>query len=221
MDEKTKATIRSEVEEFLKDPPTSFTQRIEAEVERRVEQRLKNYRVLARVITAALVVIVFVGWDASLDRITRTVENQLAEQEVVKAAKRILEIRVAVESAATNTSESLALVKANETAFLNRLAGIKGEDNVVLGDDLSKIFVRQVVTNLDEGNRIRLDHEPIPHTVSLRFSTNVVQFESGRFGTLEGKAIVLNSLGLRAYERFITNNTVSVDYIRKSLREGL
>ncbi len=197
MDDKTKLAIRDEVET-------------------RVEKLETTYWKFGGLLVAIIAFFCFLLWRAQINEVRRMVAEEISKEKVKESIDFINTKKSEAVLASESIKSSAELVKKNETEFLNRLAGIKGADNVVLGDDLSKIFVSQVVTNAEGDNKIQLYYEPIPHTIVLRFNTNGVPLE--RFGTLMGQTILLNPLGARVYARFVTNNTLHVEYVRRSLR---
>ena len=135
-----------------------------------------------------------------------------------------MEIKSSAEAVSQNLNDKsltisniLVSVVSNQQAFTNRLNEIKQQDNVVLTEDLSKLFVVQTVTNLVDGKKIVLDYEPIPHTVGFTFQSGQFFYDVKQLGRLEGSTIVLNSAGLSNFPDLATKG-FAVVYVRKSLR---
>lgn len=193
---------------------------IRDEVEKRVEQRENVYWKFGGLFVAVVVLFFAVLWKVSVSEIRETVEKQLAEKEVVKARDRISAIKSEAEQMSHSLNEISASISTNQQWFVTRIGQIKQQDNVVLSDDLSKLFVIQTVTNLVDGNQIILDYDPIPHTVRVTFQQAQLYYDSKYFGQLDGKTITLNAEGIRNFSSLATNaaNRLGVVYVRKSLR---
>ncbi len=189
---------------------------IREEVERRVEQRESIYWKFGALVAGLIVLFFGLLWKVQLSEVRTQVAKQLAEQKVIEARDSILAIKSQVETAATNVVNSLAVVKANEEMFLNRLAGLKGQDNVVLKNDLSKLFVNQTIKNPKDWRKVVLDYEPIPQTV--RIVTPRTILSSSKYGhfRVEGNAIIFPTDQLSGFTNEVTG-TVEIEYVRKSL----
>ena len=189
---------------------------IRDEVEKRVEQREGIYWKFGGLFVAVVILFFAVLWKVSISEIRETVEKQLAEKEVVKAKDRIMAINSAAEEMNRNLAVISTSMNTNQQLFMERLNQIKQQDDVVLKDDISKLFVVQTVTNLIDGNKIILDYEPIPHTIGWILQGQDVPYRItlDTFGHLEGKTIVVCSDG---FSTRITKG-VKVEYIKKTLR---
>ena len=212
--------IRDEVERRFNVPPASFLERIENEVEKRVEQREKFfeqreklYWIFGGVIMALIAG--FVGF--KLAEIPKIVEEKLAVEKVIEAKDKIMAIKSAIEKTNLYVNSISESMNTNQQWFMERLNQIKQQDNVVLVNDLSKLFVVQAVTNLVDGNKIILDCEPIPDTVRWTFPQAQLYYDVKMFGDLEDKMVTLNSEGKRQIPN-LTTNGLKILYIRKSLR---
>ena len=190
---------------------------IRDEVEKRVEQREALYWKFGGLLAVVVALFFTFLWKVSVSEIRETVEKQLAEKEVVKARDRIMAINSAAEDMNHNLIGILSSMNTNQWQFMNRLNEIKQQDNVVLTEDLSKLFVVQTVTNLVDGKKIVLDYEPIPHTVGFTFQSGQFFYDVKQLGRLEGSTIVLNSAGLSNFPDLATKG-FAVVYVRKSLR---
>ncbi len=193
---------------------------IRDEVEKRVEQRESLYWKFGGLF--AVIVVLFFGilWKVSVSEIREIVEKQLAEKEVVKARDRIMVINSAAEDMNRNIIAIASSMNTNQQSFIDRLNQIKQQDNVVLVDDIHKLFIIQRVTNLVDGRKILLDYEPIPETVEFSPTSNTVQNLNPlqRFGTVDGAIIELNPNGLQRFQNPMHNGGMSIHYVRKSLR---
>jgi len=163
-------------------PNASTKLAIHEEVERQCEKRIKLQEwFYGRLIVLFIVLVGAFGvvlWKVQLSEVRKTVLNQLAEQEVIKAKDRIIAIKSEAEDANRNlnsvsisASNSLASISTQQQEFTNRLNQIKQQDNVVLVGDIQKLFIVETVTNLVDGNKIILKYEPIPQTVRIKVPT--------------------------------------------------
>lgn len=196
---------------------------IENEVEKRIRKQEGFYWKFLALFGGFVAVFAFALWHVQLSELPGVVQKELATQAVTQAKDKIMEIKSSAEAVNQNLNDTsaavsniVASVNANQQAFTNRLKEIKQQDNVVLADDLPKLFVIQTVTNLVDGQKIILDYEPIPHTVGLVFWGSPLKASVDRFGHLEDRTIVLNAEGLRGFST--PSNTMQIEYIRKSLR---
>jgi len=100
---------------------------------------------------------------------------------------------------------------------MERLNQIKQQDNVVLVDDLLKLFVVQPVTNLIDGNKILLQYEPIPNSVKFTYNQAQYDVRLDCFGRLEGKTFTFKPDQVSGFTGLMTNE-FKVEYVRKSVR---
>ena len=221
LNDSTKLAIREEVERRLDSPTASFTERIEAEVEKRVEQRVKNYRMLGGVVVVLIGAFVVILWNVSLSTVRKTVADQLSENEVIKAKDRILTIQSIAEGVNQNLNDISASMATNQQIFMQRLNQIKQQDNVVLVDDFSKMFVVKTVSNLVDGKKIVLDYEPIPQTVNEVYVQNSGSASLMSY-VVEGNTIVftnnllMNNNRYRNLTNSIAHGQLRIGYTRKS-----
>jgi hypothetical protein len=191
---------------------------IRDEVEKRVEQRESLYWKFGGLFAVLVVLFFTILWRVSISEIRETVEKQLAENEVVKARDRIIAINSAAEDMNRNLIAISTSMNTNQQFFMERLNQIKQQDNVVLVDDLQKMFIIQSMTNYD-GRKIVLDYEPIPHTVRIRFRIEpayAIRIDS--FARLEGSTIIFTNEALGAWTNEFTSGAAQVEYVRKSIR---
>jgi len=194
---------------------------IRDEVEQRVEQREAIYWKFGGLFVAVVVLFFAVLWKVSISEIRETVEKQLAEKEVVKAKDRIMAINSAAEDVNRNLITISSSMNTNQQSFMERLNQIKQQDNVVLDGDISKLFVVQIVTNLNEINtsmKISLEYEPIPQTFNIFYNNNHTPFGSlNVLGYLDKNTFVFTNKTLH----FSPNGGIDflqIEYVRKSLR---
>ncbi len=212
----------------------AIREEIEKEVEKRIARQEGFYWKFLALFGGFVAVFAFALWHVQLNELPGVVQKELATQAVTQAKDKIMEIKSSVEAANQNVNAEAAAVSNvlnsvadNQQAFTNRLNEIRQQDNIVLVDDLAKLFVVQRVTNLVEGKKIILDYEPIPQTIHFTIGTpdRVVAFSVGEFSA-EGNAIfVSNQSILNTINSIITNTPsfqaqyqLNVDYVRKSLR---
>ena len=156
----------------------AIREEIEKEVEKRIQRQEGFYWKFLGLFGGFVAVFAYALWHVQVSELPGVVQKELATQAVTQAKDRIMEIKASAEAVNQNLNDAsiavrnaLAFVNENQRVFTNRLNEIKQQDNVVLVDDLSKLFVIQTVTNLVDGNKIVLDYEPIPHTVRVTFQT--------------------------------------------------
>jgi hypothetical protein len=206
----------------------AIREEIEKEVEKRIQKQEGFYWKFLALFGGFVAVFAYALWHVQLNELPGVVQKELATQEVTKAKDRIMEIKSSVETAnqnvnaaSTMVSNILNSVTDNQQAFTNRLNEIKQQDNVVLSDDISKLFVVQTVTNLNEidaSRKISLDYEPIPQTFNIFMNEGRLQIGNWRIlGYIDKNTFI------------ITNNTahmtsaggvkfLQIEYVRKSLR---
>ncbi len=191
---------------------------IRDEVEKRVEQRESIYWKFGGLFVTLVVLFFAILWKVSISEVRETVEKQLAEQEVIKARDRIMAINSAAEDMNRNLIAISTSMNTNQQSFLTRLNQIKQQDNVVLTEDLSKLFVVQAVTNLTGGNKIILDYEPIPHTIALSFDNAQYKMVDA-YGHSEGKTFIISSEAVKTMaDLIVAKQNLKIQYVRKSLR---
>ncbi len=219
LDDSIKLAIRDEVERRFEHPPDAFSKRVEDEVKRRVADKEKWYRAYAIIASLALTSILFVWYHATLATVGEKVVEQLAEKRVTEARDRIMKLDTDVQDRSLRVSNLTESVQANYTVFANRLAQIKQQDNIILMDDLPKVFVIETVTALVNGTTIVLEHDPIPQTVILSISSPLLPLPYWRGSRLEGRTIdFTNNLSVNPYSltNALTHHTLTVEYVRAS-----
>lgn len=136
-----------------------------------------------------------------------------------------------VKSTADNIDAALNQIPASINTnvivpFGNRLEQLKQQDNILLVDDLPKLFVRELVTNLVENNTIVLNYEPIPSTVKI-YCYNIPNSVFWRFypldqcGYCQRTSIVFTNLSPTFTAQVINHiqtDGIVIEYLRKSLR---
>lgn len=106
----------------------------------------------------------------------------------------------------------------------NRLAELNKQDNVLVSEDLQKLFIRQSVTNLVDGNKILLDYDPIPRTVQMIMNQGAI-YEIEAFSNqcrcyLEGRTIVFTSNEFaNAFLDLGKTGRLNIGYMRASKTE--
>ena len=195
---------------------------IRDEVEKRVEQREAIYWKFGGLFVAVVILFFAVLWKVSISEIRETVEKQLAEKEVVKTKDRIMAINSAAEELNRNLNTISASMNTNQQWFMERLNQIKQQDNVVFVEDVSKLFVTEIVTNFyDGGRKIILRYEPIPQTVRLfgfnddRRNQILLTLDNNAF--IEGNTIILTNQ-FPYFEPKSLLKSARIEYVRKSLR---
>lgn len=110
--------------------------------------------------------------------------------------------------------------------FANRLEQLKNQDNILLADDLPKLFVRELVANLVDESSMVLSYEPIASTVKIYSYQNPGNNSFQRFYLLEnigycqGRTIYLTNKPPAFVSQVVShvqNGGVYIEYIRKSL----
>jgi hypothetical protein len=197
---------------------------IENEVEKRIQKQEGFYWKFLALFGGFVAVFAYALWHVQLNELPGVVQKELATQAVIQAKDKIMEIKSSVETenqnvnaTASTVSNILNSLTDNQQAFTNRLNEIKQQDNVVLADDLQKLFVVQAVTNLIDGNKIILDFDPIADTITITYSTVQYNVRLDYFANIEGKTIVFKPQYAPSFSQETTNG-LKVEYIRKSLR---
>jgi hypothetical protein len=108
-------------------------------------------------------------------------------------------------------SLALSLKDATIKAYKDRYGDLSA-----LNDDNSKVYVSQLFTNLVDGNRATLTHDPIASTIRIGGVGTPYDFKLDFFGTLEGRTIVLNKEGLRNFGGFTNTGGVRFEYVKKT-----
>ena len=199
---------------------------IENEVEKRIQKQEGFYWKFLTLFGGFVAVFAYALWHVQLSELPGVVQKELATEAVMQAKDKIMEIKSSAEAVNQNLNDTsaavsniLVSVSANQQAFTNRLNEIKQQDNVVLSDDISKLFVIQTITNVNEldnnGLKISLDYEPIPQTVRIFYNETPQRFGLSP-GYFDGKTIVFTNKGLRFTGGSI--KSLQIEYIRKSLR---
>ena len=189
---------------------------IRDEVEERVEHRETLYWKFGGLFVALIVLFFAVLWKVSISEVRETVEKQLAEKEVVKARDRIMAINSAAEDINLNLIAISSSMNTNQREFLERLNQIKKQDNVVLAEDISKLFVVETATNFYGGRKIVLNHEPIPQTVRLLVGENYILVPLDQTGGyFEGNTISF-STNCHFFEPQSAIKSMRIEYVRKS-----
>ena len=187
---------------------------IRDEVEKRVEQRENIYWKFGGLFVVVVALFFTFLWKVSVSEIRETVEKQLAEKEVVKARDRIMVINSAAEDMNRNLVRISSSMNTNQEQFMNRFSEIRQQDNVVLTEDLSKLFVVEKIgaTNFP---KLSLGFEPIPQTLKIFLNGTAEFLNWDRVGFLDKKIFTFtnknatNGLGNDSYFKF--------EYVRKSL----
>jgi hypothetical protein len=202
----------------------AIREEIEREVEKRIQRQEGFYWKFLALFGGFVAVFAYALWHVQVSELPGVVQKELATQAVTQAKDRIMEIKASAEAVNQNlnvvsatVSNVLASVNVNQQTFTNRLNEIKQQDNVVLMGDLSKLFVIQTVTNLTDWNKIILDYEPIPHTLTFTFNKAQHPIDLNFYGHIEGRAFVLNSNQVSSLS-YLATNDLKLEYIRKSLR---
>jgi len=106
----------------------------------------------------------------------------------------------------------------NYQDFVERLTQIKQQDNIVLKNDLSKLFVTQTGTNFD-GQKLVLDYEPIPYSIKIYSPQILVPcLLMENWGYLNGKSFIFTNEGVGHVANTLRDGTARIDYVRKSLQ---
>jgi hypothetical protein len=137
-----------------------------------------------------------------------------------------------VQSTADRVNADLAAIPSTLNTNLvvplgNRLEQLKRQDNILLVDDLPKLFVREFTTNLVDNNTIILSYEPIPSSVKIyvpaannQSSGFIRIFPLQPYGYCQGTSIVLTNASPTLKSQVINpmpTRGVEVEYVRKSL----
>src|SRR5437867_10563680 len=108
---------------------------IRDEVENRVGERLKIYWkfgvFIVSLVGAFIVAFSVAIWKVQVGEVRTQIAKALAEQKVTEAKDRILAIKTEAETAIQKVNTAVATVEANEQNFLERVAQIKQQDNLV------------------------------------------------------------------------------------------
>lgn len=177
--EKGRLEIIAEVEKRFQDPPRSFWGCIEAEVERRLQQKTKEYQRLV-IITAVcvgvcLTAVGYIGareiYQAAVSEATSRLVSEVFQQSTNAIARTqarvnadaasISALRSKVDSSATalqvaynagteQISDYVAQVRNEGQGFLNQLAILKSKGTVIRLEDLVQLIKVQYVTNVQE-----------------------------------------------------------------------
>ena len=109
-----------------------------------------------------------------------------------------------------------------------RLEQLKQQDNIVLIDDIQKLFVRELVTNLVDESSMVLSYEPIPSTVKIyAFVQNpgsgaiTRYFLLENYGYCQGRSVYFTNKPPTLVSQVLShvqNGGVNVEYVRKNLR---
>ncbi len=147
------------------------------------------------------------AWQQALDNV-RAWEDDRSKLDRVEADAQLV----------SNLTQS---VVEDQKSVSNRLAQLNQQDNVVLSEDLPKLFVIQMVTNLVDGNRIVLDFSPVTQTVKIRIAPTrflAPLSDGNNIGYLNGRTIILTNQNVLNQMSRLTNNQqiASVEYIRAS-----
>ena len=191
---------------------------IRDEVEKRFEQRENIYWRFGGLFVVVVALFFTFLWKVSVSEIRETVEKQLAEKEVVKARDRILVINSAAEDMNRNLIAISSSMNTNQQQFMDRLNQIKQQDNVVLTEDLSKLFVVETVTNFYGGQKIVLAYEPIPQTIRLSVGPNNILVPFDNLAYVEGNAIFFTNKQILNLDSTFPLKSVRVEYSKKYLR---
>ena len=132
LSEKVELAIRDEVEKRLDHPSGEFVKFIEAEVERRVSFRVKQYKKLAWVTVAFLIAVAAIVYHQSIVEAGREAIRQVAGTEAVKAAQRVIALAEVVERQSQRVNGLAANMATNYDDFTQRLEQLQKKDNVVL-----------------------------------------------------------------------------------------
>jgi hypothetical protein len=212
--------ICSNVEDSMNDDTIKLA--IRDEVEKRVEHSLKIYSQVGKWFVALIGVFIAVFsyaiWKVQMNEVRAQIAKTMAEQKVTEAKDRILAVKSETEAAVQKINAAVATVETNQQDFLERLAQIRQQDNVVLKDDVSKLFVSQAVTNFD-GKQLILDYEPIPYSIRV-FAAHGTLWASvmvEKMGYVRSNVFILTNGGFGDTEEF-RNGSARVEYLRKSLR---
>lgn len=211
LDDSVRLKIREEVEQAVEKRAKNH--------ETLLEQRERYYTIIISIIgaffsTIAIIMAGFFGYRAI--EMPRLIESKFTDTGVSNAITAVLnvETNALLKQQALNQLVDSAMEK--QQAFTNRLNEIKQQDNVVLAEDLSKLFVVQIVTNLVDGNKIVLNYEPIPHTV------RVVAFKAKDNELLLHAQVKGNIIFLEAGAPWVRIPTqaepIELAYVKKSLR---
>lgn len=129
----TRLKIWEEVERRFEHPPSSFTDRIENEVDRRLKRQLRQYYL------AATVLVGLIGWilhefhkttvSAAFLAARDTTASMLASNEAVKNAQQISLMRTQAQSHSDQIPNLMESAQADYKIFADRLAQIKQQDN--------------------------------------------------------------------------------------------
>lgn len=112
------------------------------------------------------------------------------------------------------------------TPYANRLAELSKKDNLLTTEDISKLFVRELVTNSVDRNTFVLTYEPIPESVKVYSGTTSGQFAYrafpfDQFGISQGHSLIVTNQNPSFSSVVLDHaiNGVFVEYIRKSLHD--
>lgn len=141
----------------------------------------------------------------------------------------IVSAKTTAEEVKSNLTAIPILIDTNiYTPLGARLEQLKQQDNILLVDDLPKMFVRELVTNLVEENSMVLSYEPIPSTVKIyAFVQNpgsgaiTRYFLLDNYGYCQGRSIYFTNKPPTLVSQVLShvqNGGVTVEYVRKSLR---
>jgi len=133
---------------------------------------------------------------AQLSEVRTQIAKELAEQKVIEARDRILAMASESEVANQRVKDVSASMNTNYQDFVERLTQIKQQDNIVLKNDLSKLFVTQTGTNFD-GQKLVLDYEPIPYSIKIYSPQILVPcLLMENWGYLNGKSFIFTNEGV-------------------------
>lgn len=140
--------------------------------------------------------------------------------------KKLNDFVTTVQTTADTVNSSLSQIPSSiDTNVIvplgNRLEKLKQQDNILLVDDLPKLFVRELATNLVDNNTIILNYEPIASSVIIYGGSGIARiFFLENYGYCQGRGIILTNLTpvlTSQVLNHIQNGGVEIEYIRKSL----
>ena len=196
----TKLEICEEVKRQFGNPPKTFVDLVESEVQKRIRRQEWFYWTILGLFTLFAATYGALFWHKQLSEIPKAVQEQLATQGVMALKTNMMNILVDAESKqrdlnniSISASNLLVSVSTNQQAFMDRLNQIKQQDNVVL---------------LDKDGRLRL-HSPVFLNAPIFFETDNAYIEFTKGGSIVCGAPTDGPTSLH----FLPDGQVELDYM--------
>lgn len=210
----TELAIRKEVEERFGNPPKTFVDLIETEVERRITHYKWSIGIVIFILGVCGTIL---GFQIKSD-MRGYIDSKLSQPVIDKAIHDSTNAAAQMGLMLVTSQWTMNYFMGNFSNAMDRVIELRTNDNFVLISDLPKLFVIQSMTKYDTIRKtLTLDYEPITNTIRIDDPGVMFTTDNNTFKVI-GKTLYFTNGDFDGWTNNFVKGISRIEYVRKSLR---